>query len=230
VKSLLLTVAQILFTFALYLLGILLMGFAAFPGAILFYQVFIATGSSPIFARILFLCFAAAAAYFLFGISLILVVGFLRTVLRLNLKEGEYPVASLGAAQWAFENSLTLIIAITFMDFILLTPLAPFLYRLMGAKVGRNVQLNSKYCADFSLLEIGDNSLIGGHATVICHSFERDRLILKKVKIGKNVVIGLNSVVLPGAEIGDGAIVAAGAIVPKNTKIEPRSKFLGPHS
>ena len=73
---------------------------------------------------------------------------------------------------------------------------------MMGAKLGKNVQINSKYCADFSLLEIDDKAVIGGHATVIGHSFERGRLILKKVRIGKRAIIGLNSVVLPGATIG----------------------------
>jgi hypothetical protein len=71
------------------------------------------------------------------------------------------------------------------MDFMILTPLLPLFFKLMGVKVGKNVQINSKYCADFFMLEIDDNAVIGGHATVIGHSFERGRLILKKVIIGK---------------------------------------------
>jgi hypothetical protein len=43
----------------------------------------------------------------------------------------------------------------------------------MGANIGCNVQINSSYCADLSVLELGDGAVIGGHATVICHSFER---------------------------------------------------------
>ena len=62
--------------------------------------------------------------------------------------------------------------------------------------------------------------------TKILHP-EIHRLILKKVKIGRNVVIGLNAVIMPGCEIGDGAIVAAGAVLGKNTKVEPRSVYCG---
>ena len=80
---------------------------------------------------------------------------------------------------------------------------------------------------NLSLLEIGDEAVIGGHSTVIGHSVERGRLVLKKVKIGKRVTIGLNSVILPGAQIGDGAIIAAGAVLMKDAVVEPRSVFVG---
>jgi acetyltransferase-like isoleucine patch superfamily enzyme len=126
-----------------------------------------------------------------------------------------------------FINALYYLLALTFMEFVLLTPLAVLALRLMGAKVGKNVQINSRNLADLSLLEIGDNSVIGGNATVICHSFERGRLILRKVKIGKNVVIGLNSVVLAGADIGDGAFITAGAILGRNKQVEPHSVYAG---
>jgi acetyltransferase-like isoleucine patch superfamily enzyme len=96
---------------------------------------------------------------------------------------------------------------------------------LMGAKLGLNVQINSKNVADHCLLEIGDHSVIGGNATVIGHSFEPKGLRLAKVKIGKNVIVGLNAVIMPGVVIGDGAVVAAGAVVPKGTVIEPRTIY-----
>jgi acetyltransferase-like isoleucine patch superfamily enzyme len=177
--------------------------------------------------RVWLLCVSLVLAYFVYGFSLVSILGLLRTVLRLNLKEGEYRVASIGMMRWMFINALYIIVSITFMDFILLTPIAALFFRLMGAKVGKNVQINSKNCADLSLLEIGDNTVIGGHATVICHSFERGRLILHKVKIGKNVVIGLNSVVLAGAQIGDGAFITAGAVLGKNKQVEPHSVYAG---
>ena len=167
------------------------------------------------------------AAYFIYGICLIFIVGIVRFVFRLSLKEGEYPIYSLGALKWAVTNSLVLVVSNTFMDFILLTPFMNIFYRLMGAKLGKNVQINSKSCADLSLLEIDDEAVIGGHATVIGHSFERGRIILKKVKIGKRALIGLNSVVLPGVVIGERAIIAAGAVLAKNTIVEPRSVYFG---
>ncbi len=109
-----------------------------------------------------------------------------------------------------------------------MTPFAALFYRLMGAKLGLNVQINSKFCADLSLLEIGDNVVIGGHATIIAHSFESRGLILRRVQIGRGAIIGLNAIVLPGADIGERAVVGAGVCVPKDTKIAPGTVYLGP--
>ncbi len=227
-KSFLITAGQVVFTLFLYLLGTLILALAIFPGMGLCFVVWQQTVNYILWGRIFALCLALVAAYFLHGLFLILLVGTLRIIFQLNLKEAEYPLVSLGTAKWFIINALQTLVSITFMDFVLLTPFASLFYRLMGAKLGRNVQINSKFCADISLLEIGNGSVIGGHATVIGHSFERDKLILKKVKIGRHVVVGLNAVILPGAEIGDGALIAAGAVVPKNTRIAPKAVYLGP--
>lgn len=227
VKALLVTITQLLFVAWLHLIAILAMGSAIFPGILLIYYVWTHTFVYFIIFRVWLFCVSLVLAYFVYGFSLIFILGLLRIVLRLNLKEGEYQIASIGMMRWMFINALYTIVSITFMDFILLTPIAPLFFSLMGAKVGKNVQINSKICADLSLLEIGDNTVIGGHATVICHSFERNRLILRKIKIGKNVVIGLNSVVLAGAEIGDGAFITAGAVLGRNKQVEPHSVYAG---
>jgi acetyltransferase-like isoleucine patch superfamily enzyme len=226
-KALFATLVQLLFAAFLHLMGALIIGSAIFPGVLLIYYAWTHTVVYFVVLRVWLLCVSLVLAYFVYGFSLISILGLLRTVLRLNLKEGEYRVASIGMMRWMFINALYIIVSITFMDFILLTPIAALFFRLMGAKVGKNVQINSKNCADLSLLEIGDNTVIGGHATVICHSFERGRLILHKVKIGKNVVIGLNSVVLAGAQIGDGAFITAGAVLGKNKQVEPHSVYAG---
>jgi acetyltransferase-like isoleucine patch superfamily enzyme len=203
------------------------MGLALTPGLSLCYYAWLHTAGLVMMTRMILIGCALAAAFFLYGITLIVIVGLLRIVFRLNLKEGEYHIVSAGAARWFFVNALYMLVATTFIDFILLTPLANLFYRLMGAKLGLNVQINSKFCADISLLEIGDGSVIGGHATVICHSFERNKLILKKVKIGSKVIIGLNSVILPGCEIGDGALIAAGSVLSKNTHVGPHEVYCG---
>jgi acetyltransferase-like isoleucine patch superfamily enzyme len=97
----------------------------------------------------------------------------------------------------------------------------------MGARLGLNVQINSKFCADLSLLEIGDGAVIGGHATVIAHSFESHGLILKRVRIGHQAIIGLNAIVLPGARIGERAVIGAGVFVPKDTVVPSGTAYLG---
>ena len=221
------SVIQLLLTFFLYLIGALAIGTALYPGLSLCFHVWRLTAGSIMEIRLLLLGLTLAGAYFITGICLILITGSIRTLFQLKLKEGIYPLSSPEAFKWALTNSLMLLVWNVFGDFILLTPLASIFYRLMGAHLGKNVQINSKFGADLSLLEIGDESVIGGHSTVICHSVERGRLVLKKVKIGRRVTVGLNTVILPGAQIGDGAIIAAGAVLMKDAVVEPRSVFVG---
>lgn len=221
------TIAQLLFSLAMYAMGAVFFGAALVPGLALVMKVWGGSAHVEPAARLFFLGISMALGYFLFGLTLIVLVGLFRVIFNLRLKEGNYPVFSLETFKWAFIGSLYLMIHYTFIDFILLTPFANLLFRLLGAKLGKNVQFNSKFVFDASLLEIGDNTVVGGGAIINCHIVERGKLILKKVKIGRNVTIGSHSTIMPGCDIGDGAIIAASAVLLKNTKVEPRDVWFG---
>jgi len=218
---------QVLFTLFMYLLAVLIIGLSIFPGIVICFSVWDIFSSWAILPRVFLLCISLAAAYFIYGFCVIIITGAVRVIFRLTLTEGEYSIPSLGSLKWVLVNGLVQLVSNTFMDFMILTPFITLFFRLMGAKVGKNVQINSKYCADLSLLELEEGAVIGGHATVIAHSFERGHLILRKVKIGKHAVIGLNSVILPGCQIGEKALIAAGAVLQKNTIVEPRNVYFG---
>lgn len=222
-----LIVIQSLFTLMMYVLGVLILGVAGYPSVYLIYSIWIK--AAPLAPREKLFCVSLGAAlgYFIFGLVLICVVSIVRVLLNLKLKEGEYRLSSVMILKWMMLNALILAVRSTFMDFILLTPVVSLFYRLMGARLGKGVQINSKNVADIPLLEIGDRSVIGGNATVIGHIFEKKGLVLKKVKIGKNVIIGLNSVIMPGVEIGDNAVIAAAAVVPKDMRIEANTVYYG---
>lgn len=222
-----LTAFRVLLALVLYVIGAAILGLALFPAVFFCRLVWESASSQTAAWQTFWTCLAVGAGYFIFGFSLMLLAGLLRLVLCLDLKEGEYPLASLGMLKWYISSALQFIVWSVFGDFLLMTPFAALFYRLMGAKLGLNVQINSKYCADLSLLEIGDNAVIGGHATVIAHSFESRGLILKKVRIGRSSIIGLNAIVLPGVDVGDRAVIGAGVFVPKNAKIDPGTVYLG---
>lgn len=148
-------------------------------------------------------------------------------VTGLKLKEGEYKMHEPEALKWSFLSCLYSMIRYTFIDFILLTPFANLLFRMLGAKMGKNVHINSSFVFDHSLLEIDDGAVIGGGAIIDAHIFERGKLILRKVKIGKQALLGSHCTVMPGCEIGDKAIISANALLLKDTKVEPRDVWVG---
>jgi len=226
-KSFLISLGQLLFALLMYVLATIYFGLSLIPGIALVFKAWQAGLDALPLARFALLGFAAAGGYFLFGLTLIVLAGLTRTVLCIRLKEGAYPMFSLQALKWAFVSSLYLLINFTFIDFILLTPFANLMLRMLGAKLGKNVQINSKHVYDATLLEIGDNTVIGGNAVVIAHVVERGRLKLKKVTIGKNVTIGSHATVMPGCEIGDHALIGAGAVLLKDTRVDPRAVFFG---
>ncbi len=229
-KKIVLIVSQLVLTLFLYALGALVIGIALWPAASIFVSLidYGVTQEWVVKKFVLIGCITLAGCYFLFGLTLACVIGLLNCILRLRLKEGTYTVGHPETLKWFFVNALFLCLRTVFMDFLLLTPFCSIFYRLMGAKLGVGVQINSKNVADLSLLEIGEGSVIGGNATVIGHIFEPKGIKLMKVKIGKKVVVGLNSVIMPGVEIGDGSVIAAGAIVPKNTHIPAHTIYFSP--
>ncbi|CAI7564259.1 unnamed protein product [Penicillium crustosum] len=85
-------------------------------------------------------------------------------------------------------------------------------YRLVGAKIGKNVTMSaSAKLGEYDLIEIGDNVVLD---TCVCRPFGVERntsMLLKRIRIGKDSSIGIKSVVAPGADI------------PENTCIGPNS-------
>jgi acetyltransferase-like isoleucine patch superfamily enzyme len=83
------------------------------------------------------------------------------------------------------------------------------------------------FFADPYLAEFGDGTMAGGGTILSGHAFAGGRLIIGKIKLGRNVTIGANSVVFPGVEIGDNSIIATVSSVPYKTKIPPNQLWAG---
>jgi non-ribosomal peptide synthetase-like protein len=178
--------------------------------------------------RLLGLGLALSAGYLVFGLALILVLPVARWLtLSVGTPVGRFRYLSFGAWRWASFNALTLVLRFSFVNWIRLTPFLPLYHRLMGARIGRRVQINSSIIADQNLLEIGDDTVIGGDVTLVCHSAERGQLVTAPVRIGRDVTVGLMAVILPGCTIGDGAVIAAGSVVSKGARVGPGEIWAG---
>jgi len=226
-KTLFITVSQMAITVFIYCIGAIFYGAALIPSLILFNFVWRLTVSWNVILRFFCVGTTSAVGFFIFGITLIVLVGLFRIILRFRLKEGTYPMYSFEALKWVFMSSLYLMVHYTFIDFILLTPFANLLFSMLGAKLGKNVQINSKYIFDATLLEIGDNTVIGGGAIINGHIVEGGKLKLKKIKIGNNVTIGSHATIMPGCEIGNRALIGASAVLLKNSQVAERDVWYG---
>jgi non-ribosomal peptide synthetase-like protein len=178
--------------------------------------------------RALGLGVALSAGYLVFGLALLLVLPVARWVtFAPGTKEGRFPFLSLGTWRWASYNALTLVLRFSFVNWIRVTPLLPLFHRLMGARIGKRVHINTAVVADQNLIEIGDDTVIGGDVTLVCHVAERGQLVTAPVRIGRGVTVGLMAVILPGCTIGDGAVIAAGAVLSKGARVGPGEVWAG---
>jgi acetyltransferase-like isoleucine patch superfamily enzyme len=219
----LLTPLQVVLTLLLFAEVALVLGLAAWPGAALFLAVEARLPAQAAW-RLPALCVAGAAAYFVFGLALLLVVPAFRWLtFATGTPVGRFSFLSMGAWRWASFNALTLLVRFSFINWIRVTPFLPLYHRLMGARIGARVQINTAVVADQNLLSIGDDTVIGGDVTLVAHSAERGCLVTAPVTIGRDVTVGI----MPGCTIGDGAIIAAGAVLSKHARVGPGEVWAG---
>lgn len=213
---------QTVFPLLLYVLGGLVLGVSLFPGVTLSAWLYRVTGGS-LFA----LSCGLGVGYFLYGFTLMLVTSFLNMVFGLRLKPGRHKYFSAECMRWVLASGLHLVVKVTFVDFVMLSPFLNQWYRMMGARIGHGVMINSRYVHDMSLLEIEDGAIIGGEAAISCHAAEKGYLVLSQVRIGKGALIGQRSILMPGVTVGDGAVVAAQAVVLKDQTIPAGETWVG---
>lgn len=229
---------QVIWVYSYLVLGMLL-GIALAPSLVLVWWVAswdvvagvaltgAAAGVGGLWLRAVLVGTSLGVGFFLFGLAFGLVIFLVKTLLRLGSEEGELPIPSWKMWRWFNYDGLLLIYSLIFMPFLRNHAIYPVFLRLMGAKVGKNVIVNTNQIYDLDLLEIGDNTIIGGNVVVIAHVAEGRTLIRRRVKIGRNVTIGQFSSIFPGAVIGDNVVVGAHTLVRKNAVLPPNTVWGG---
>ncbi|KAM0313069.1 hypothetical protein ACHAPQ_012115, partial [Fusarium lateritium] len=74
-------------------------------------------------------------------------------------------------------------------------------YRLMGAKIGKNVKLEGTSLGEWDLLDIGDDFNLSG---CICRPFAAEgnaSMYLGRITIGRNCAVGFSSIIAPGTNM-----------------------------
>jgi non-ribosomal peptide synthetase-like protein len=186
----------------------LIVGLALVP-AVLFVRIFWDIGS------IVLLALAFGVGYLIFGIAFLLLVVAIKHLVLFRSREGDYPFVSAYALQWAFVGSLVGLAKIFILSHVKGMPVLNTFYRAMGARIGRNVIINTCNLFDFDVLEIGDQAFIGGDAVVIGHAGESGLLRIRPVRIGARCTVGQSSIVFPGATMEDHSVLGALSLLPK---------------
>ena len=162
----------------------------------------------------LFQSFYPLAYLFFFALTYGLVTAtYLRVLTRLRpLKEGIYDLHHPQFVLW--------IHCTVFGEFarIALMPVnnivfRPLYYRILGAKVGRNVGMGKTRITDPLLTTIEDHSIIGDASILSAHGILYNKFFMKRVAVGKGATVGAQAVISPGVEVGQNSVVGVKARV-----------------
>ncbi|ALT78826.1 Pls/PosA family non-ribosomal peptide synthetase [Paucibacter sp. KCTC 42545] len=114
-----------------------------------------------------------------------------------------------------------------FMRFLRGTPWLPTALRLLGAKIGRGVYLDTTDITEFDCVHIGAHSELNALTCPQTHLFEDRVMKIDHVHIGERVNIGPRSTVLYGASVGDDAQLGPMTLVMKGESIPAGSAWCG---
>lgn len=147
---------------------------------------------------------------------------------HLKVDEGEHDIS---IKDWNFyKYSLYFMLYRPSLKLIGILPLIPLRVRflkLVGLKMGKSsVVAGSELIHDPYMVEIGEQTLIGGWSQITGHLGEK-KLTVKKVKIGDNCLIGGKSFVMPGVIIEDDVTVALNSVVLKDSHLEKKTIYGG---
>jgi hypothetical protein len=160
-----------------------------------------------------------AAALFVWGFSLLVVVPIYNALLPTRLRPFRGGYFTAAAVPWYLHNGLFYLVRFTFLPFVTLTPFATLFFRAMGMRMGRRPRITTEFISDPSMITLGDDVTIGGSAHVFCHYGGAGRLCIAPVVMGDRVTIGQKATVMGDVVIGDGAIILAHSVLLPGTRV-----------
>jgi acetyltransferase-like isoleucine patch superfamily enzyme len=174
-------------------------------------------------SNVLLFCFILGLAVYLYFITGVIIMGIIIRILSLGMKAGRYPRESFGMLRWLIYSGIYHIAGSTILNFIPMTFFTNLFFRLMGARIGKNVFINTWNLNDAYLMEIEDNVVIGGKSDLSCHTFEDNCLILSPIKIGEGTLIGTRCYISPGVTIGKKCMIGMYSFIRKNSIISDKT-------
>jgi non-ribosomal peptide synthetase-like protein len=114
-----------------------------------------------------------------------------------------------------------------FLEYLRGTPMLPFALRLLGARIGHCVYLDTTDLTEFDCVRIGDHSELNAWAGPQTHLFEDRVMKVGRVDIGCHVTLGIRSTVLYDSRIDNDVLLGPLSLVMKGERLPSHSAWLG---
>ena len=106
------------------------------------------------------------------------------------------------------------------------TPFVAWYLRLLGARIGPRVYLNTLDLTEFDLVDIGAEAVVD-ECTLQTHLFEDRVMKMSTIVIGERASLGAGAVVLYGTVIEEGASLATLSLVMKGETLPRGTRWIG---
>ena len=207
----------------------LVCGLAALPVLLAWMSLVEWVGASPAIRAVIF-SFLIIPSYVAFALCLmVLSAAATRLTGARTPPNTEMRIADMGRPllKWVEHMVATHVVRVLAGTLFRGSPIWTAYLRLNGARIGRRVYVNTLFVSDHSLLEFGDDVVIGADVHMSGHTVERGVVKTAAVRLGPGATIGLGSMVDIGVEVGANCQVGALSLIPKHTKLPADSIYVG---
>ncbi|MEI7728886.1 MAG: Pls/PosA family non-ribosomal peptide synthetase [Verrucomicrobiota bacterium] len=141
-----------------------------------------------------------------------------------KIRPGEYPLWGGYYFRFWFVNTIQSSVPVNYLEG---TPLLNLYYRLMGARIGRNVHLASPCFVCHDLVEVGDDTSVGTEASFSGHHIENGKLVIGKVRLGRDCFVGTRALARENTVLEDGAALEDLSLLPSGMTIPAGERWAG---
>jgi non-ribosomal peptide synthetase-like protein len=139
-------------------------------------------------------------------------------------RPGTYPLWGAFYFRWWLATTIEAAVPVSYLTG---TPLLNIYVRLMGARIGRNVRLQSDNFAIYDLLAIGENSSINVDCSMPGYTIENGWLKIGRVTIGKRCFVGVRAALRENTVLEDGAALEDLSLLPRGQTIPAGETWIG---
>jgi non-ribosomal peptide synthetase-like protein len=114
-----------------------------------------------------------------------------------------------------------------FLDILRGTPMLPWALRMLGAKIGKGVYLNTTDLTEFDCVQIGDEAELNAWCGPQTHLFEDRVMKIGLVEIGAQTTIGTRTTILYDTHVGDRVQLGPLTLVAKGERLPAATRWEG---
>ena len=162
------------------------------------------------------------------GLAAALIVLAAKWMLVRRYRPGEKPLWSTAVWRNELINALHEHLAAPFfVDPLTSTPFICWHLRLLGAKIGRRVYVETTDFTEFDLVRIGDEAELNANCTIQTHLFEDRVMKMSSIQIGPRAHVGAGSLVLYDTVLEEGAALGGLSLLMKGETLAAGSRWEG---